>query len=67
MTFKKIIGVSILILSAYFSIAQPTHVYTDIEKQFKSAEDLIQNKQLKFIIYTVTYIYKYNNSSGDII
>jgi thioredoxin-like negative regulator of GroEL len=45
MTFKKFIGVSILILCNNISFAQPTHVYTDIEKQFKYAEELIQNKQ----------------------
>ncbi len=45
MTLKKIIGVLIFNFSFYISFAQPTHAYTDIEKQFKSAEDLIQNKQ----------------------
>jgi len=45
MTFKIIFGVLIFSCSFLTSLAQPTHAYTDIEKQFKSAEDLIQNRQ----------------------
>ncbi len=59
--YKKIIFVLNAVILTYAAFAQPTHVITDVEKQYKTAKTFILKEQYAFAYSIVKELKKHNN------